>query len=30
MEDMGHFPMRESPGRFVSHLLPLLDRIESG
>jgi len=30
MEDMGHFPMSENPERFVSHLLPLLDRIESG
>ena len=27
MEGMGHFPMTENPERFMSYLLPILDRI---
>lgn len=27
MKDVGHFPMSENPEAFVSHLLPVLDRI---
>ena len=27
MEGLGHFPMSEDPGRFLSYLLPVLDRI---
>ena len=29
MEGLGHFPMSEDPGRFLSYLLPVLDRIRS-
>ncbi|MEM8922851.1 MAG: alpha/beta hydrolase [Actinomycetota bacterium] len=29
MADIGHFPMCENPDRFLSHLLPVLDRIEA-
>jgi hypothetical protein len=27
MKGVGHFPMSENPEAFVSHLLPVLDRI---
>lgn len=30
MPGLGHFPMTEHPDAFLEHLLPVLDRIESG
>jgi pimeloyl-ACP methyl ester carboxylesterase len=29
MTGLGHFPMSEDPSRFISYLLPILDRIEA-
>jgi pimeloyl-ACP methyl ester carboxylesterase len=28
MKDLGHFPMSEDPDKFLSHLLPVLDKID--
>lgn len=30
MDDMGHFPMSENPEKFISYLLPVLDKIQNG
>jgi hypothetical protein len=27
MQGLGHFPMSEDPARFISYLLPVLERI---
>ena len=29
MEGLGHFPMSEDPQRFLTYLLPILDRIRA-
>jgi len=28
MKDLGHFPMSEDPDKFLSHLLPVLEKID--
>ena len=29
MKEVGHFPMSENPEKFISYLLPILERIRS-
>jgi len=29
MQGLGHFPMSEDPQRFLTYLLPILDRIRA-